>query len=99
MKVELKRLGIARTGLVLGMFYGLIILITGPLMILLMVMRPPEQSEEVFGALLAIFIYPLIGFIVGIITAAFYNLVARASGGLILEMDVEPIHEQTESCA
>ena len=97
MKVQLKRLGILRTGTVLAAFYGVLMLLVVPFMLIAIMADPDHDTAPIPLMIWILMMYPVLGFIGGIIMAAVYNLVARATGGLILEMDVEPVQEQTES--
>lgn len=97
MKVEVKRLGVMRVGIFLAAFYGLFSIVILPIMTVGVLMKPPERQAEVVGPLLMLLLYPLMGFLGGIITAAVYNLVAFVIGGIKLEMKVEPVPQQTGS--
>ena len=81
----LTRLTPLRTGIVLGILYGIGGLIAAPFLLL----AAFAGREGVFGgialAVLLPIIYAVAGFIGGIIGAAIYNLVAKWTGGLEFE--------------
>ena len=89
MKVQVRRFGILQAGLLLGALYGFLGLVFIPFMVLIMVLS--GDGDEIFMPLLMILLYPVMGFIGGIIGAALYNLAARIVGGIKMELDVEPI--------
>ena len=89
MKVQVRRFGILRVGLMLGILYGFLALVALPFMVLSMGFS--ENRVEILMPLLMILLYPVMGFIGGIISAALYNLAARIVGGIKMELDVEPI--------
>lgn len=95
MKVEIRRIGVLRTGVILAALYGFMAIIMVPIMIIAasVAARQGKESPEPFGMLCMLILYPLMGFIFGIIMAALYNLVVKATGGMQMEMDVEPVRQ------
>lgn len=101
MKVEVKRLGVLRTGSILMVMYGLLALLFVPFLGISFLSGAifghsnAEMAAGIGGGvcmiLFMLVIYPLMGFIGGVIFAALYNLVVRMTGGMQLEMDVEPV--------
>ena len=91
MKVEIKRLGILRTGIILAALYGFLAVIIIPIMIIAFFASPQEEKGQAFGMLCMFVMYPVMGFIGGILMAALYNLIVRFVGGMQLELDVEPV--------
>jgi len=94
MKIELKRMGILQTGKLLAIFYGLFSLILLPFLLVAMTARPDQGGAWFF----VLIMYPLAGFIGGILGAAMYNLTARIAGGMHLELfEVAPPRQPVQS--
>lgn len=92
MKVELKRMGVLRTGCILAVCYGIGVLIAVPFMAIAVASDSEGEAwGELFGVFFVLLLYPLLGFIGGIIMAAIYNLVVKITGGMQFELDVEPV--------
>jgi len=86
MKVEVKRLGVLQTGKVLAALYGFFAVIMIPFGILVAINT--GDGEMIVLA----FLYPILGFVGGIVMAAVYNLIAKhISGGFRVELEVEPL--------
>lgn len=86
MKVEVKRLGVLQTGKVLAALYGFFTIILIPFAIIAALGRGGS------GMICVIFLYPIMGFVGGIVMAAVYNLIAKhISGGFRVELEVEPL--------
>ncbi|MCP4654067.1 MAG: hypothetical protein GY856_01480 [bacterium] len=96
----LKRIGVLSCGKVSGLLYGIMGLIIGAIFTLVSLLgaaigaMSSGSNEAWFGALFgvgAIIILPIfygvLGFIMGIISAALYNLVAGFAGGLEIELE------------
>lgn len=83
MKRKISSLNILQTGKFLAVFYGLFTLIIVPIFLLASLGNP--QSFAVMIPMLLI--YPMMGFIGGVLMAAFYNLTAKWIGGI--EVTVE----------
>ena len=92
MKKQLTRIDPFKAGIFLAVSYGIICLISFPILILATILGTPGPSMSGIG-LLIIFavLYAIGGFFVGIIAACIYNLVAKLTGGLEFEFrDVPP---------
>jgi hypothetical protein len=95
MKKELTYIAPLRTGIVLGVLYGLLGLIAVPFFLLVAVFGSKAGAPAVFGGVFFAILFPVLygaaGFILGIIAAAIYNLVAKWTGGLEFEVrDIPP---------
>lgn len=95
MKKKITRISVLQTGKFLALFYTLLILIMAPFF-LLASLGDPSMIGVMIPMLL---IYPIMGFIGGIIMAAFYNLVSKWIGGIEVtvensaeELYSEPVH-------
>ena len=85
MKKRLTRIAPLQTGIVLATLYGILSLIAVPFLLLAGLI----SGRLGFGVIFIIFLpvlYAAVGFIVGIIAAAVYNLVASWTGGLQFEL-------------
>jgi hypothetical protein len=97
MKKQLTRIAPLKTGIVLGILYGLLGCIFVPFLIVfgLLAAKTGTAAPAIFGAGFAILlpvIYGGMGFVVGVISAALYNLIAGWTGGLEFEVrDVPPV--------
>ena len=81
MERELKSIAVLQTGKVLAIIYGFFSVIMIPfLLIVALVSR--GNIGAMIPTILVIVLYPVIGFIGGIIAAALYNLAASLVGGL-----------------
>ena len=81
MKKELKRLDVLQTGKVLGVLYAFIAAIILPFMLIGMLLNPKGGGGAALTLILVV-LYPLLGFIGGILMASFYNLTAKWVGGI-----------------
>ena len=81
MQTEVKRLAVVQTGKVLAVLYAFGTLILAPILLLGM-MTSPKGAGEVLPMLIIVILYPLLGFVGGIILAALYNLTAKWVGGI-----------------
>ncbi len=81
MERELKRLGVVQTGKILGILYAFIGVIMIPIMLIVALVSPRGIAAAV-PMIVMIILYPVMGFVGGIIMAALYNLVAKWVGGL-----------------
>ncbi len=77
MKKKITRLNILQTGKFCAVFYALLSLIMLPFMLL----------TKVGPAALILIIYPIMGFIGGILMAVFYNLTAKWIGGIEVTLE------------
>jgi hypothetical protein len=85
MKVQIRRFGILQMGKVLALIYGFFAVTLFPIFLIATIANPGEG----FPMLIMIVLYPLMGFIGGIIGAAVYNLASKLIGGIKVELDVE----------
>ena len=79
MKLKLRRLGILDTGKLVAVIYGLISLLLLPLLSIALIVT---QKEGAGRTMLMLLIYPIIGFITGVIGAVIFNLAAKITGGI-----------------
>lgn len=94
-KRRIKRFAPLQLGMMLGVVYGLLGLLIIPVFLVMSAMAahfPAQQRVGIFalGAGFAIFvpiIYAAMGFIVGVIGALVYNLVAMWIGGIEVEVE------------
>jgi hypothetical protein len=85
---RIKRFSILQTGKLLGILYGFLALIMIPFILIPAILASSEGQFAQFVPLLVMMIlYPVMGFIGGIIGAAIYNLCAKWVGGLELELE------------
>ena len=88
MTKRLQHIAPLQLGIVLAIFYSALSVIFIPAIILFFQFGPKAQSGAGFfpGGILFIVLLPLLyaaaGFIVGIISAAVYNLIAKWTGGI-----------------
>jgi hypothetical protein len=88
MTKRLQRIAPLQLGIVLATFYGALALIFVPFIILFSLFGADSQSDTGFlaGGVLFVILIPLLyaagGFVVGIIAAAVYNLIAKWTGGI-----------------
>ena len=87
MVTRIKRLSILQTGKLLAVLYGFLAILFIPF-ILVIIVASPEPIVALPFVIMAI-VYPLMGFIGGIIGAAVYNLASYLVGGL--EMTFESV--------
>jgi len=104
MKLKLKRIAPFQAGKIFAAFYGLLSLMFVPLMVVFMALGsfaakaqgqgvpPPVSLLLGMGAgfiLLLPVMYAAMGFVIGVLSAAIYNLLAGWIGGLKLEFESE----------
>jgi len=96
MKLKLKRIEVLKAGYISGLFYSLLSLfIIVPLLLINAALSPVGA----LGLTMIIFlpvIYGFVGFVMGLIMSALYNLISKWIGGL--EVEVEEIIEFSEKC-
>ena len=90
MKKQLTYIAPLRTGIVLGILYGILSLVIVPFFLLAAVFgsKAGGPSPAIFGVGFAIVfpvLYAVLGFIGGVISAALYNLIAKWTGGFEFE--------------
>jgi len=83
MVTEITRVGVLRAGKVGAILYGLFGLVFFPFALLMIVITDPSEGV---GMVFLIPLYPVMGFLVGLLTAALYNHTVRLGGGLRLEL-------------
>ena len=84
MLVSIKRFSIFQTGKLLAVLYGLLSLIIFlPVFLILLLFNPGEAMTFLLMAL----VYPIMGFVCGVIGAVFYNLAAKFAGGLEVTLE------------
>jgi len=89
MKQRIVKLSVLQTGKLLAALYGFIALVMLPFMFIIMLANPEEGAGPMVGMLVMLLLYPLMGFVGGILMAALYNLASKWVGGL--EMSVEAV--------
>lgn len=95
-KRRLKRIAPLSAGKISGILYGIVGLLFAPVFALMTLLSPALPEDQRTGMMAfglgAIVMFPIIyavmGFIVGILGALLYNLVARWVGGLEVEVDL-----------
>jgi hypothetical protein len=95
--VKIKKIGILSLGKILGILYALLGLILGAFITLFALITPAFSSTSapgMFGALFGVgaiillpIFYGVMGFVMGLIMALLYNLVASWVGGLEVETE------------
>jgi hypothetical protein len=89
MKKQLVRIGPLKSGIIQGIICALLALLVVPFILLAIIVAPkdgdgaaPGVALEAGMAFLIPIVYGIVGFVMGVITAAIYNLVAGWTGGL-----------------
>lgn len=88
MKKRITRLTVMQMGKMLGVLYGFLSLILLPFFLIGIIANPKD-----FFMLFVLLIYPIAGFILGILMAFLYNIAAKWLGGI--EVSVEEIETET----
>lgn len=87
---KVKRIGVLSLAKIFGLLYAIFGLIFGALLAVLSLFGLNAEETGLFFGAASIIIFPIIygilGFIGGLITAFFYNLVAGKIGGLEVEI-------------
>ena len=78
--IRIKKLTIGQTGKFMAAFYGLITIAILPFMLLVAV--GSGDFPRWIPLMLLTLIYPILGYIVGILSAFIFNIAAKLSGGL-----------------
>ncbi|MAB80099.1 MAG: hypothetical protein CMJ89_12175 [Planctomycetes bacterium] len=84
MKQRVTRLSVLQTGKLLGALYAMMSLVTLPFVLIAM-----SRSSGGAVMVLMLLLYPFLGFVAGVITAALYNFAAKWIGGI--EVTVETV--------
>ncbi len=85
MVTRIKRLSILQTGKFLAVLYGFFSVILLPIMLIVAVASPDPSAA--LPILIMLVLYPIMGFIAGIIGAALYNLASRIVGGMEITLE------------
>lgn len=78
-------LSVAQTGKVLAAVYGLLSLIMLPFVLIAVLLS--GKVESVLPMLIMVVLYPIMGFIGGMLLAVFYNISANWVGGLVVTVE------------
>lgn len=92
MNIQIRRVGILQAAKVFGVvyaFFGVLMLLFG---LLILIGGGPNPGSTFLMAVL----YPVMGFVGGMIGAAIYNQAAKLVGGITLEFDGNIVYEKTE---
>lgn len=81
MKTELKTIAVLQAGKVFAVLYAIIAAVTLPVAVIALV-AGPKGAASALPALGVVVLYPLVGFVSGVILAALYNLAAKWVGGI-----------------
>ncbi|HMO41681.1 MAG TPA: hypothetical protein PKE17_19870 [Saprospiraceae bacterium] len=84
MQTELKRLSILQTGKMLAVMYSFITVITLPIILI----GGASKGTSSAIPMVVVLLYPVFGFVGGIVLAVLYNLAAKWIGGL--RFTIEP---------
>jgi hypothetical protein len=76
-----------RSGQVVAILYGCFGVILLPIMVIAAVADGQELLSALLMAILLRILYPVFGFVIGILSAALYNVAARLGGGLLFESE------------
>jgi len=100
-KLVLVKIAPFATGRILAVLYLVIGIIVAPIMMIAALVSPDAspggRAGGLFVALALPFLYAVIGFIGGVITAALYNGFARLLGGIPLTFDQDQTASGPES--
>ncbi len=83
MNTRISRLTVLQTGKLLAVLYGFIAVVAFPFMLISIMASP----RTMFPMLFTLLLYPVMGFIGGILMAVFYNLAAKWVGGLEVTLE------------
>lgn len=83
-KITIKHFSVIQTGKLVAMFYVFIAIVMVPIF----VVASKGNIELLNYYLIMLFLYPVIGFVGGVVGAFFYNLCVRFVGGLEVFVDV-----------
>ena len=84
MKKRITRLAVMQTGKMLAVLYGFVSIIMLPVMLIGIFVDP---SPNRFSMLFMLLLYPIMGFILGILIAVFYNIAAKWVGGIQVSVE------------
>lgn len=89
MKKRITKLTVMQTGKMLGALYGFFSLVALPFFLIGIIANPKS-----FFMLFMLLLYPIMGFIGGILLAFFYNIVAKWIGGIEVSVEETEIPDQ-----
>ncbi|TWT99550.1 hypothetical protein Pla108_04930 [Botrimarina colliarenosi] len=76
-----------QAGKVVGLIYAFLALIFVPFLILIILGKGgPDAVGEIIGAAAMMLIYPLVGFLGGVVIASLYNFAAKQIGGFRIDL-------------
>lgn len=84
MKRRITRLAVLQTGKLLAVLYAFVSVLMLPFMLIALLAGGGRAVAPMLGMLV---LYPIMGFVGGILVAAIYNLAARCVGGLEVSVD------------
>ena len=87
MKTCIKKFSVLQTGKILSLLYGFLSIIMLPFVLIL-----GSKAENGSSMVMMLLLYPILGFLGGMIMASLYNLSANWIGGL--EVTIEEIQEK-----
>ena len=93
MIAKIRRFSILQMGKFLAVLYGFFSIIIIPIFFITLLVKPAEAIPFLIMAIL----YPVMGFIGGIIGAALYNLASHLVGGLEFTLDFEQNQQSSQS--
>lgn len=84
--VEIRYVHPLQLGKVLAALYAFFVLIALPIPIYLLIVDTPEGAPEGIVLITMLVMYPVMGFIFGVVVAFVYNLIVKMTGGVRLDM-------------
>ncbi len=88
MAVNIKRISVLQTGKFLALIYGMLGLIYIPFLLFGSIVGV-DAGMHIAELLFLVILYPIIGFVSGVIFAALYKLVANYIGGIEMTLESE----------
>jgi hypothetical protein len=92
MMTRITRFSILKTGIFAAVLYGIFSIILLPFFLIMAIADFGKFAPMMF----LVFLYPVMGFIGGIIGAAIYNLASRIVGGLEIYLETEGEHQSQQ---
>ena len=87
MKSEISRVGVLQAGKILAVLYGGMGLLFAPFFLLGALFGDGGAIGGIVVAIAMIIVYPIMGFIGGVISAALYNFAANIVGGFEITLN------------